>query len=64
VEDSEKSGKHVRLHITLPEETVQLIQKVAEKSRSAFINDAVLFYGRVLQKVALKKRLQRGYTNT
>ena len=43
------------------EETVELIKKVSKKPRSTFINEAVNFYGKVLQKVALKKRLKDGY---
>jgi len=60
--DSQKGYR--RLHITLPEETVEYIEKVSNKPRSTFINDAVLFYGKVLQKVALKKRLKEGYTKS
>ena len=58
---SETESNYRRLHITLPEETVELIEKVSNKPRSTFINEAVQFYGKLLQKVALKKRLKDGY---
>ncbi|MFC1729108.1 hypothetical protein ACFL6I_02115 [candidate division KSB1 bacterium] len=61
MEQSGSTGGYRRLHITLPEETVELIKKVSKKPRSTFINEAVNFYGKVLQKVALKKRLKDGY---
>lgn len=52
---------HRRLNITLPEETVRLIDRVAKKgNRSRLISDAVRRYVRELGRANLRKRLKEG----
>ncbi len=53
----------IRVNITLPRETLDLINRVSETSRSAFINEAVLYYGTRLEKANLKKRLKSRYSS-
>jgi CopG family transcriptional regulator/antitoxin EndoAI len=50
-----------RINITLPPETVQLIDRVAERGdRSRFIDEAVRDYVSRRSRLHLKKRLQEG----
>jgi CopG family transcriptional regulator/antitoxin EndoAI len=50
-----------RINITLPQETVQLIDRVAERGdRSRFIDEAVRDYVSRRSRQHLKKRLQEG----
>ena len=52
---------HRRLNITLPEETVRLIQRLAKKGgRSRLISDAVKRYVRDMRRANLKRRLKEG----
>jgi CopG family transcriptional regulator / antitoxin EndoAI len=52
---------HKRINITLPEETVRLIDRVTKKGdRSSFINHAVRHYVERAGKENLRKRLQEG----
>lgn len=52
---------HRRLNITLPDETVRLIDRVAKKgSRSRLISDAVRRYVRELGRAKLRRRLKEG----
>ncbi len=52
---------HKRVNITLPENTIQLLNRVAEKgSRSAFVDQAVHFYIKEIGVANLKKRLRAG----
>ena len=52
---------HQRVNITLPEETLRLIDRVANKGdRSRFIDSAVRFYADALGRAKLKKRLKEG----
>lgn len=52
---------HRRLNITLPEETVRLIDRVAKKgNRSRLISDAVRRYVRELGRANLRRRLKEG----
>jgi CopG family transcriptional regulator/antitoxin EndoAI len=52
---------HRRINITLPEETVQLIDRVSEKGdRSRLINDAVRRYVAFARRANLRKRLKEG----
>lgn len=52
-------GTHKRLNITLPGETVRLLDRVAAKgNRSRFLNDAVRFYVREVTRSSLRKRLR------
>jgi len=52
----------IRLTITLPEETVSVLDRVAGKGgRSRFINQAVLNYVEVQGKRNLRRQLEIGY---
>ena len=52
---------HRRLNITLPEETVRLMDRVAKKGdRSRLISDAVRRYVRELGRAELRRRLREG----
>jgi CopG family transcriptional regulator/antitoxin EndoAI len=52
---------HQRVNITLPEETLQLIDRVAEKGdRSRFIDRAVKFYVGKIGRANLRKQLKEG----
>ena len=52
---------HRRINITLPEGTVRLIDRVAEKGdRSRLINEAVKRYVQEVGRTNLKKRLKEG----
>lgn len=52
---------HRRLNITLSEETVRLIDRVAEKGgRSRLISDAVRRYVKEMGRAKLRKRLKEG----
>jgi CopG family transcriptional regulator/antitoxin EndoAI len=52
---------HRRLNITLPDETVRLIDRVAKKgNRSRLISDAVRRYVRELGRAKLRKRVKEG----
>jgi CopG family transcriptional regulator/antitoxin EndoAI len=50
-----------RINITLPEETVQLIDRISEKgNRSRLIDKAVRRYVTDLRRANLRKRLKEG----
>lgn len=50
-----------RINITLPEETLTLIDRVAEKGdRSRFIDLAIKYYVEAMGKAKLKKLLKEG----
>lgn len=52
---------HRRLNITLPEETVRLIDRIAKTGgRSRFINEAVREFVKKRNKVSLRKQLKEG----
>ena len=52
---------HRRLNITLPEETVRLIDRVAAKGdRSRLIAEAVAHYVRATGRARLRRRLKEG----
>ena len=52
---------HQRINITLPEETIRLIDRVAGKGdRSRFINEAVKSYIKEVGRANLRKRLKEG----
>ena len=52
---------HRRLNITLPEETVRLIDRVAAKGdRSRLIAEALTHYLRATDRSRLRKRLREG----
>lgn len=52
---------HRRLNITLPEETVRLIDRVAAKGdRSRLIAEAVVHYVRTTGRTRLRRRLREG----
>jgi len=59
--NQEDSTMHRRINITLPEETVRLIDRASEKgNRSRLINEAVKRYVRELGRAHLRKRLKEG----
>lgn len=52
---------HRRLNITLPEETVRLIDRIAKTgNRSRFIDEAVREFVRRKQRVSLSRQLAQG----
>ncbi len=52
---------HRRVNVTLPEETIQLLDRVAEKGdRSRLIAEAVKHYIQSTGRAALRKRLKQG----
>ncbi len=52
---------HRRANITLPEETLRLIDRLVERgARSRFIDEAVRHYVRTVGRANLRKRLQEG----
>ena len=52
---------HRRLNITLPEETIQLIDQVIQKGdRSRFINEAVQYYIAEKALANLREQLKEG----
>ena len=54
---------HRRLNITLPEETVRLIDRVAAKGdRSRLIAEAVAHYVRATGRTRLRRRVREGAT--
>lgn len=51
-----------RLNITLPEQTVRLIDRAVPKgNRSRLIDDAIRQYLATVGRAALRKRLEEGY---
>lgn len=57
------STSHKRINITLPEETLELIDQHRSESRSSFINKAVQTYARRLgmDKADIRHKLRRAY---
>jgi CopG family transcriptional regulator / antitoxin EndoAI len=52
---------HQRINITLPEETLRVIDQVANKGdRSRFIDSAVRYYVDAIGRANLRKRLKEG----
>ena len=52
---------HLRLNITLPEETVRLIDRVAKRgNRSRLISDAVRRYVEEVGRANLRRQLKQG----
>lgn len=52
---------HRRVNVTLPEETIRLIDRVAEKGdRSRFIDEAVRQFVGARRRASLKKQLKEG----
>lgn len=50
-----------RVNITLPRETIELIDKLSEKrGRSSFLNDAVNFYVKKRGRTNIKRLLKEG----
>ena len=55
---------HRRLNITLPEQTIQLIDQLTLKGdRSSFINEAVKYYIAHKSRANLKQQLKEGAIN-
>ena len=59
-----KTTTKQRVDITLPPQTLRLIEQWGEENRSAFINDAVRSYVQRLQRARLRKKLKEGYQAT
>ena len=58
----ESRTKHRRINITLPEETVKLIDRVSRKGgRSRFIDEAVRRHVREVGRARLRRQLKAGY---
>lgn len=54
-----------RISVTLPEETVRLMDCVSERGdRSKLINEAVRRYIKEIDRASLRRRLQEGYLRT
>lgn len=52
---------HTRVNITLPRDTLQLVDRITEKrDRSRFLNEAVRFYIRERGQENLRKLLRKG----
>jgi CopG family transcriptional regulator/antitoxin EndoAI len=52
---------HKRINVTLPEETIRLIDRVSQKGdRSRLINQAVKHYLETTGRANLKRRLKEG----
>ncbi len=52
---------HKRINITLPEETIRLIDRVSQRgNRSRFIDHAVKHYLETVGRANLKRRLKEG----
>jgi CopG family transcriptional regulator/antitoxin EndoAI len=52
---------HKRVNITLPEETLELIDRVTEHGdRSRFIDEAVRYYVEQIGRTNLRKQLKEG----
>ncbi len=50
-----------RVNITLPSETLELIDRVSKDNRSEFINRAVRLYANRLERARLKQGLKQAY---
>jgi CopG family transcriptional regulator/antitoxin EndoAI len=56
---------HRRLNVTLPEETVRLMDRISQRGdRSKLINEAVRRYISEIGRANLRKRLREGYLRT
>ena len=56
-----QSLKFNRINVTLPQETLYLLDKVSEKGdRSRLVNNAVRFYINEISKINIKKNLREG----
>lgn len=61
LEKMERNIMYHRINITLPEETLGIIDRVVEKGdRSRFIDKAVRYYVEAIGKAKLKKLLKEG----
>jgi len=57
----ESNAMYQRVNITLPEETLSLVDQIAEKgNRSRFIDQAIRYYVEAMSKARLKKFLKEG----
>ena len=56
---------HRRISVTLPEETLRLLDRVCEGGdRSKLINEAVRRYIKKIGRAHLRRRLRQGYLRT
>ena len=50
-----------RVNITLPPETLNLVDRVSKDNRSEFINKAIRLYANRLERARLKQSLKQAY---
>jgi len=55
------SKSRKRINITIPEDTLELIDRIREENRSAFINRAVKVYANRLERAKVKNQLKQAY---
>ena len=55
------SKKRKRINITIPEDTLELVDRIREENRSEFINRALKVYVNRLERSKLKKQLKQAY---
>ncbi|HMO80315.1 MAG TPA: hypothetical protein PKD24_05955 [Pyrinomonadaceae bacterium] len=52
---------HKRVNITLPEETIAILESVADKGdRSSFIDEAIRLHAKKIRQKSLRQRLKQG----
>jgi len=56
-----KNNNHKRIDITLPRQTISLLEKISKKGdRSRFIDEAIRFYAKNINRAKLRKDLEEG----
>jgi len=56
------SKKHKRINISIPAETLQLLDEIAPpKKRSQFIAEAITQYASEIKRLQLREQLKAGY---
>lgn len=56
-----KNNNHKRIDITLPPETLTLLEKISRKGdRSRLIDEAIRFYAKNINRAKLRKDLEEG----
>jgi len=55
------SKSRKRINITIPEDTLELVDRIREENRSEFINRALKVYANRLERSKLKKQLKQAY---
>jgi CopG family transcriptional regulator/antitoxin EndoAI len=58
-----KSDNHKRIDITLPQETIKLLERISKKGdRSGLVDQAIRFYAKEMNRAKLRKELNEGAT--